>query len=129
MRSRTRPSENTNKERAWGDEATCTCVLFFPSVSQNVSHLDVFNQMLPVVRKSIAGSVDGLCMDAIAMNLMTFPERAGILEGGNKFIQASQFLEHFALKIEVSPEVLFQFMDMLTKLGTCDGVVQEISKL
>ena len=22
MRSRTRPSENTNKERAWGDEAT-----------------------------------------------------------------------------------------------------------
>ena len=24
MRSRTRPSENTNKERAWGDEATMT---------------------------------------------------------------------------------------------------------
>ena len=93
------------------------------------SHLDTFNRMLPVMRNSIAGSVDGLCMDAIARNLMTFPERAGILEGGNKFKQASQFLEHFALKIEVSPEVLIQFMDMLTDLGTCNGVVQELSKL
>ena len=103
--------------------------MFFFSVSQRSSHLDVFNQMLPVMRNSMAGSVDGLCMDAIARNLMTFPERAGILEGGNKFKQASQFLEHFALKIEVSPEVLFQFMDMLTKLGTCDGVLQKLSKL
>ena len=85
--------------------------------------------MLPVMRNSIAGSVDGLCLDAIARNLMTFPERAGILEGGNKFKQASQFLEHFALRIEVLPEVLFQFMDMLTKLGTCDGVLQKLSKL
>ena len=84
--------------------------------------------MVPAMRNSIAGSVDGLCLDAIARNLMTFPERAGILEGGNKFKQASQFLEHFALKIEVSPEVLILFMDILTKLGTCDGVVQKLSK-
>ena len=65
------------------------------------SHLDTFNRMLPVMRNSIAGSVDGLCLNAIARNLMTFPEQAGILEGGNKFKQASRFLEHFALKIEV----------------------------
>ena len=106
-----------------------TCALFFSSVSQGSSHLDVFNQMLPVIRNSIAGSLDCLCMEAIARNLMTFQERSGILEGGNKFKQASQFLEHFALKIEVSPEVLFQFMDMLAKLGTCDGVLQKLSKL
>ena len=85
--------------------------------------------MLPVMVNSIVGSVDGLCIDAIARNLMTFPERSGILESGHKFKQSSQFLEHFALKIEVSPEVVFQFMDMLTELGTCDGVVQKLSKL
>ena len=66
-------------------------------VSQRSSHLDVFNQMLPVMRNSMAGSVDALCMDAIARNLMTFPKRAEILESGHKFKQASQFLEHFAL--------------------------------
>ena len=103
--------------------------VFFSSGSQRSSHFDVFNQMLPVMRNSIAGSVDGLCLDAIARRLMTFPEKAGILEGGNKFKHASRFLEHFALKIEVSSQVLFQFMDMLTELGTCDGVLQKLSKL
>ena len=75
--------------------------VFFSSVLRpkhpQDSHLDTFNQMLPVMRNSIAGSVDGLCLNAIARNLMTFPEQAGILEGGNKFKHASRFLEHFAL--------------------------------
>ena len=56
--------------------------VFFSSVLRpkhpKNSHLDTFNRMLPVMRNSIAGSVDGLCLDAIAKNLMTFPEQAGI---------------------------------------------------
>ena len=103
--------------------------VFFSSGSQRSSRLDVFNQMLPDMRNSIAGSVDGLCRDAIARKLMTLPQQAGILEGYNKFKHASRFLEHFALKIELSSQVLFQFMDMLTELGTCDGVLQKLSKL
>ena len=109
-----------------GFEITIGAPVLFSSGSH---HFDVFTQMLPVMRNSIAGSVDGLCLDAIARKLMTFPEQAGILEGDNKFKHASRFLEHFALKIEVSSQVLFQFMDMLTELGTCDGVLQKLSKL
>lgn len=94
------------------------------------AHLEAFNENLTTIRKSIVGSLDDLCVDAISRNLMTYPEKSGIMEGGNdKYIHCSHFLEHFALKIEVSPDVLFQFMDMLTKLHTCKGVVQEISKL
>ena len=106
--------------------------MLFSSVSRKYpkgSHLKVFNQMLPTMRNAIAGSMDGLCLDAIARMLMTHPEKAGILEGGTKFSHASRFLEHFALKIEVEPPVLFQFTSMLKQLGTCDGVVQEVGKL
>ena len=85
------------------------------------AHLEAFNGMLPTMKKSIVGSVDDLCLDAIARKLMTHPEKAGILEGDNKFPHASRFLEHFALKIEVEPPVLFQFTSMLKQLGTCDG--------
>ena len=59
---------------------------------------------------------------------MTHPEKAGIFASGDKFVCCSRFLEHFSLKIEVSPNVLFQFMDMLIKLRTYDGLIQEISK-
>ena len=100
--------------------------MFLSSVSRK--YLDIFNRMLPDMRNSIAGSVGDLCLGAIARNLMTFPEQAGILEGGNKFKQASLFLEHLALKIEVTPEVLFEFADMLTKLRTCDGIVQKLTE-
>ena len=93
------------------------------------SHLDTFNEMLPTMKESIAGSVDDLCLDAIAKKLMTHAEKAGIVEGGNKFTHTSRFLEHFALKIGVSPEVLFQYMHMLNKLRTCNGLLQQISKL
>ena len=92
------------------------------------SHLSVFNQMLPTMSNAIVGSVDHLCMNAISMRLMTYREKLGILEGGNKFRHASRFLEQFALKIEVKPLVLFQFTSMLKQLGTCDGVVQELGK-
>lgn len=81
------------------------------------------------MRNSIAGSVDDLCMDAIARKLMTFAERADILEGENKFKQASKFLEHFDMRIEASPEDFHQLMDMLTTLGTCDELVQKLGKL
>ena len=104
----------------------CSLVLFY-SASQH--HLDTFNQMLPTMRISVAASVDALCLDAIARKLMTFPEKADILEGGNIFKHASRFLEHFSLKIQVSPEVLSQFRDMLTKLGIYDGLVQNLRKL
>ena len=75
------------------------------------------------------GSLDCLCQKAISMKLMTYPEKAAIFASGDKFVCCSCFLEHFALKVEVSPNVLFQFMDMLVELRTCDGLIQEISKL
>ena len=59
---------------------------------------------------------------------MTHMEKAGILKGDNKFEHCSSFLEHFALKIEAEPTELFQFMDMLEELGTCDRLVQKFGK-
>ena len=90
--------------------------------------LGTFNKMLPTTRNAIAGSVDALCSDAIARKLMTHEEKAGILEGGNKFTHASRLLEHFALKIDVEPPVLFQFTSMLEQLGTCQQLVDYFGK-
>lgn len=102
---------------------------FFFLVYPESSYRDTFNQLLPTMRNSLAGSVDDLCMAAIGRRLMTFPERAAILQGDNKFEQASKLLEHFGMKIQVSPEVFPQFVDILTTLGTCDELVQKLSKL
>ena len=76
------------------------------------------------------GSVDGLCVEAISMKLMTHDIKAGILEGDNDFTHSSRFLEHFALKIEVAPSVLALFMNMLCGLRTrdCDELVWKMSK-
>ena len=105
----------------------------FSAVSQMYpqgSCLTVFNEMLPALRKSLVGSVDGLCVEAISMKLMTLENKAGILEGGNNFTHSSRFLEHFALKIDVTPSVLALFMNMLCGLHTrdCDELVREMSK-
>ena len=106
--------------------------MLFSSVSLKYpigSHLDTFNEMLPAIRVSVVGSVDALCSEAISRNLLTFSEKACILEEKDVFKKVSCFLNHFALKIEVSHEVWFQFIDMLTNLRTCGELIEKLSKL
>ena len=98
----------------------CFCFSLAPLMSPKSSHLDVFNRCAPTMKNSILGSLHKLCGYAIADRLMTRPEQAQILGGDTKFEQASRFLEHYALKIEVEPSVLFNFTSMLRKLGTVD---------
>ena len=43
MRSRTRPSENTNKERAWGDEASMLAHSDLVMVSKESSFKELSN--------------------------------------------------------------------------------------
>ena len=76
------------------------------------------------------GSVDRLCVYAIADRLMTREQQAKILGGDNKFEQASRLLEHYALKIEVEPSVLFNFTSMLRKLETkdCDELAHTLGR-
>ena len=82
------------------------------------------------MKKSIVGSVDGLCDKAIAKKLMTHAEKAGILVDSDTYKQASRFLDSLAPKIEVDPQVLALLMNMLSELGlaTCDQIVLRISK-
>ena len=89
---------------------------------------DAFNKMLPRIKESILGSVNGLCEKAISVNLMTHEEKAGILVDNNKYEQASRFLDNFAPKVD--PQVLALLMNMLSGLGltTCDQIVLGISK-
>ena len=93
------------------------------------AYLDAFNEVLPDMKISIVGSVDGLCDKAISVNLMTHEEKAGILVD-NKYEQASRFLDSLAAKIKVDPQVLDLLMKMLGGLGlrTCDQIVLRISK-
>ena len=88
--------------------------------------MEIFNEMLPTMKKSIVGSVDALCLDAIAKRIMSLEEKAGILEGDNKFTHATRFLECIALKIEVESSVFYQFQRMLENLGTQGHLLQRI---
>ena len=104
-----------------------SCHLFY-LVSQMYpkhSYLDAFNKVLPNMKKSIVGSVDGLCDKAISEKLVTHEEKAKILVDNNEHKQASRFLDSLAPKIEVDPEVLALLMNMLTglHLRTCDQIV------
>ena len=82
------------------------------------------------MKHSIVGSVDGLCVSAIAAKLMTPPEKAGIMMDNDTHKQASRFLDSLAPKIEVEPIILALLMNILTDLGSmaCDKVVSRISK-
>ena len=93
-------------------------------------YLDAFNEVLPDMKNSIVGSVDGLCNKAISVNLMTHEEKAGILVDSNKYEQASRFLDSLAPKIKMDPQVLALLLNMLNRLGlgTCDQIVLRISK-
>ena len=90
-----------------------------------LSYRDAFNKVLPDMKKSIVGLVDGLCDKAISQNLLAHEEKAGILVDNNEHKQASRFLDSLAPKIEVDPEVLALLMNMLTglHLRTCDQIV------
>ena len=94
------------------------------------SYLGAFNKVLPDMKKSIVGSVDGLCDKAISEKLMTHEEKAGILVDSNEHKQASRFLDKLAPKIEVDPQVLALVMNMLSglRLRTSDQIVLRISK-
>ena len=89
------------------------------------SYLDAFNKVLPDMKKSIVGLVDGLCNKAISQNLLTHEEKAAILVDNNKHEQASRFLDSLAPKIAVDPQVLALLMNMLSGLrsSTCDQIV------
>ena len=82
------------------------------------------------MKKSIVGSVDGLCDEAIAKKLLTRAEKAQIFVDNNTYRQASRFLDNLALKIEVEPVDLALLMNMLSGLGlrTCDQIVLRISE-
>ena len=115
------------RDEAWSGYVAISCHLLY-LVSQMYpkhSYRDAFNKVLPDMKKSIIGSVDGLCDKAISEKLMTHEEKAGILVDNNEHKQASRFLDSLAPKIEVDPEVLALLMNMLTglHLGTCDKIV------
>ena len=76
------------------------------------------------------GSLDELCEKAISINLMTSAQKAGIFAAGNKYIHASNFLEHFEMMIAVQPPVLFDFMNMLSELQLvpCAAVIQQMGR-
>ena len=110
-----------------GMEWPCISCHLFYLVSQKYpkhAYLDSFNKVLRNMKKSIVGSVDGLCDEAISQKMMTHEEKAGIL-ADNKYGQASRFLDSLAPKIEVDPQVLALLMNMLSglRLRTCDQVV------
>ena len=94
------------------------------------SYLEAFNEVRPDMKKSIVGSVDGLCDKAIAKDLMTDEEKAGIFVDNDTYKQASRFLDCLAPKIEVDPPVLALLMNMLSGLGlrTCNQIVFGIGK-
>ena len=77
-----------------------------------------------IIKGHIPNSLDGLCTEAVSMDLMTYEEK-GVIKEGNKHHQCSNFLEHFGMKIEVTPGVFYQFTKLLGALRTCDGVVKQ----
>jgi hypothetical protein len=88
-----------------------------------------FMKLMKTVPGYITNSLDGLCMEAIGMDLMTFQEKGGIEAGGvSNHVKCSRFLEHFYLRIEKDPPVLDQFINMLSTLSTCDGLVKQYSR-
>lgn len=92
-----------------------------------LSNYDMFMQMIPVLRDAIVNELDGMCNYAIARKLMTFPEKAAIMAGDNKYSKASCLLEHFASRIKVNPPVLEVFKEMLKKHGAAE-VLQKMGR-
>ena len=86
--------------------------------------METFLSMQKTISGHITNSLDALCADAIEKRLMTYAEMGKILEGSSQCIR---FLNHFGMKIEVTPGVFYQFVELLGALRTCDGVVQQIS--
>ena len=86
-----------------------------------------FFSMQKTIKGHITNSLDGLCTGAISMGLMNYGEKDVIWQG-SKLHRCSDFLQHFGMKIEVTPEVFYQFVELLGTLGTCDGVIKQTSR-
>ena len=107
----------------------CTLLLLTIKMAEpnpDSPEMKTFLSMQKTIRGHITNSLDGLCGDAISKRLMTYAEMGDIQEGSSHR-QCTRFLNHFGMKIQVTPGVFYQFVELLGALRTCDGVVQQIS--
>ena len=88
--------------------------------------MKTFLSMQKTIIGHITNSLDALCVDARAKRLMTYAEMGKIQEG-SRHPQCIRFMNHFGMKIEVTPGVFYQFMELLGAMHTCDEVIQQIS--